>query len=54
MRSDNARWRQDSITLNQVGWRIAEALGDIPEGGTHHEADILEDLERLIALVKEV
>jgi len=47
--TDLERFREHSILLNTLGWRIAEALGDIPAGATSHEADEAADLTRLIA-----
>lgn len=43
------RWRQHSVTLNRVGWRLAMALGDIPEDAVRHDGDVLADVDRLIA-----
>lgn len=47
-RAEVARLTEDSIIANRLGWRIAEALGEIPAGATSHEGDALADLERLV------
>lgn len=51
MKADLEKFRQHSIILNQVGWKINKALGDIPEGLTEYwsKDGILADLDRLIA-----
>lgn len=46
-------WRSHSVILNTVAWKIADALGDIPEGAETHEGDVLEDLDRLIKAFKD-
>jgi hypothetical protein len=38
-----------SVTLNAVGWKIAQTLGDIPDGAHEHFGDIAVDVDRLIA-----
>jgi len=43
------RFRQHSVTLNSVGWRMAVALGDVPEGADRVEGNPLEQVDRLIA-----
>ncbi len=42
------RFKEHSILLNQIGWRIAEALGEVTTGDASIEADIPTMLERLI------
>jgi len=43
-------WREHSIVLNQVGWKIAVALGYITEGQSRLEgAAILDLVDELIA-----
>ncbi len=39
----------DSVVLNAISWRIAEALGDVPPGATCIEGDIEEQTDRLLA-----
>ena len=47
-----SKFREHSVLLNSVGWRIAEALGDVGPGDTTNDsAGVLVDLERLIAKV---
>jgi hypothetical protein len=54
---DLEKFRQHSILLNQVAWKISKALGDIPEGVDKHWVEdgadgtpgVLMDLDRLIA-----
>ena len=43
------RFREHSVTLNSVGWRMAVALGDVPEGADRVEGNPLEQVDRLIA-----
>ena len=50
--AERNRYREHSVLLNSVGWRIAEALGDVDPGDTTNDsAGVLVDLERLIAKV---
>jgi len=42
------RFREHSVTLNTVSWRISQALGNVPEGATEVWGDTLPDLEALI------
>lgn len=51
MKDDLEKFRQHSILLNQVAWKISQALGDVPEGATEvwSEEGVLADLDRLIA-----
>lgn len=49
MLDDRRRWNADSVHLNQVSWRIAQAVGDVAEGATCVEGDVDEQLTRLIA-----
>jgi len=46
--SERDRFREHSVTLNTVGWRISEALGNVPEGATEVWGDTLPNLEALI------
>lgn len=43
------RLREHSVLLNELGWRMAEALGDVEPGQTAIVADERQQLERLIA-----
>jgi len=42
------RFREHSMTLNTVSWRISQALGNVPEGATEVWGDTLPNLEALI------
>lgn len=42
------RLRAHSTTLNTLSWKIATALGDVPEGADRIEGDPVEQTERLI------
>lgn len=44
--------RKHSITLNSISWRIAAALGDVPDGADSIEGDPSEQADRLIAEVE--
>ncbi|HEY6021023.1 MAG TPA: hypothetical protein VIY48_14295 [Candidatus Paceibacterota bacterium] len=46
--SDEEKWLKHSQLLNQLGWRMAQALGRVPEGATGIEGDPVEMLEALI------
>jgi len=46
--SERDRFREHSVTLNTVSWRISEALGNVPEGATEVWGDTLPNLEALI------
>lgn len=46
------RLREHSITLNLIGWRIAVALGDVPEGVDRIEGNPSDQADRLIAEVE--
>lgn len=43
------RLTKHSVTANRLSWRIAEAVGDVPEGATAIVGDPDEQLTRLIA-----
>ncbi|GEA79951.1 hypothetical protein [Cellulomonas uda] len=45
-----ARYREHSVRLNNLSWRIAVAVGDVPVGATEVIGDPDEQLTRLIAL----
>lgn len=42
------RFREHSITLNTIGWKLAVALGDVPEGADQTTGNPIEQAERLI------
>jgi hypothetical protein len=42
------QYREHSVTLNTVGWRIAQALGDVREGADQVDADPIGQVDRLI------
>lgn len=46
--ADRDRYREHSIWLNSLSWRIAEAVGDVPDGVDNIEGDPNEQLTRLI------
>lgn len=46
---DVDRFREHSVTLNTVCWKIAAALGDIPPGATEIDGKPVEQADRLIA-----
>lgn len=52
LRRDAARWRADSVTLNSIAWRMAELLGDVPDGATAVAGSPLVQIERLAALIE--
>jgi hypothetical protein len=43
------RLTRHSVTLNGIGWRVAEALGDIPAGAEIIDGDPDSQVDRLIA-----
>lgn len=49
LRAEVERLTEHSIFANHISWRIAEAVGDVPEGAESIEGDPDEQLTRLIA-----
>lgn len=47
-------WRENSVTLNSVGWRLAEALGQVDPGAERIEVDVLELVDSMVAKLAEV
>lgn len=52
LRTQRDKFREHSVTLNGIGWRMAEVLGDVPEGADAIHADVGTQLDRLIARVE--
>jgi hypothetical protein len=47
---EQEQWRHHSMMMTELAWDVAQALGDIPPGVTHHRTDLRTDIGRLIAL----
>lgn len=50
--AERNRYREHSVTLNSVGWKLAQALGDVPDGADAVRGNPLERADRLIAEVQ--
>ena len=51
LRAERDRYREHSVTLNSIAWRIASALGDVPDGADQIPSDPVGRTDRLIAEV---
>lgn len=45
--AERDQFREHSITLNTISWKIAEALGQVPEGADHIEGNPIEQAREL-------
>jgi hypothetical protein len=52
MKNHDCDYRQHSIILNTVSWRIHEAMGMIPDGADTWNGDILADLNEACRLIR--
>lgn len=49
LREERDRYREHSVTLNSIGWQVAQALGDVPSGATEILGNPVEQVTRLVA-----
>ena len=47
-----SKWREHSVMLNTVSWRLHEAMGVIPEGADSYVGDIMGDLDEICRLIR--
>lgn len=52
--AERDRYREHSIALNTIAWRIASALGDVPAGADRITGDPVEQADRLIAELEHI
>jgi len=49
---DAPRWREHSILLNSISWRISEALGQVGPGDTEHQVDLESNITKVLTAIR--